>query len=83
MHTVTLYCAYIQYVYTRITAGTSHFYSVPLQLLRFKEDNAGQLGSATTSLEQALERTIANMNWVDMNKEQVLQWFTNENEASS
>ncbi|XP_026233377.1 aminopeptidase Ey-like [Anabas testudineus] len=53
------------------------------ELLRFKEDNAGQLGSATTSLEQALERTIANMNWVDMNKEQVLQWFTNENEASS
>ncbi|XP_071345766.1 aminopeptidase Ey-like [Trachinotus anak] len=48
------------------------------QLLQFKEDNAGQFGSATTSLEQALERTKANMNWVDMNKKQVLDWFTSE-----
>ncbi|KAM6950436.1 aminopeptidase Ey-like [Lycodopsis pacificus] len=48
------------------------------QLLQFKEDNAGQLGSATTSLEQALESTKANMNWVAMNKEQVLDWFTSE-----
>ena len=50
----------------------------PFQLLQFKEDNAGQLGSATTSLEQALERTKANMNWVAMNKEPVFDWFTNE-----
>ncbi|XP_018553001.1 aminopeptidase Ey [Lates calcarifer] len=48
------------------------------QLLQFKEDNAGQLGSATTALEQALERTKANMNWVAMNKKQVLEWFTSE-----
>ncbi|XP_068586417.1 aminopeptidase Ey-like [Cebidichthys violaceus] len=48
------------------------------QLLQFKEDNAGQLGSATTSLEQVLESTKANMNWVAMNKEQVLDWFTSE-----
>ncbi|XP_078103122.1 aminopeptidase Ey-like [Sander vitreus] len=51
------------------------------QLLQFKEDNAGQLGSAATSLEQALERTKANMNWVAMNKDQVLKWF--QSEASS
>ncbi|KAM8893465.1 aminopeptidase Ey-like [Spinachia spinachia] len=48
------------------------------QLLQFKKDNAGQLGSATTSLEQALERTMANMNWVAMNKKQVLEWFISE-----
>ncbi|KAK2853497.1 hypothetical protein Q5P01_006158 [Channa striata] len=48
------------------------------QLLQFKEDNAEQLGSAATSLEQALERTKANINWVALNKEQVFEWFNNE-----
>ncbi|XP_044046067.1 aminopeptidase Ey-like [Siniperca chuatsi] len=48
------------------------------QLLQFKEDNAGQFGSATSSLEQALETTKTNMNWVAMNKEQVHKWFTSE-----
>ncbi|XP_069029800.1 aminopeptidase Ey-like [Embiotoca jacksoni] len=48
------------------------------QLLQFKEDNAGQLGSATTSLEQALERTKANMNWVALNKKPVFEWFRSE-----
>ncbi|XP_041800155.1 aminopeptidase Ey-like [Chelmon rostratus] len=51
------------------------------QLLQFKEENAGQLGSTTTSLDQALERTRANMNWVDTNKRQVLEWFTTEARA--
>uniref|UniRef100_G3PPF5 Aminopeptidase n=1 Tax=Gasterosteus aculeatus aculeatus TaxID=481459 RepID=G3PPF5_GASAC len=48
------------------------------QLLQFKKDNAGQLGSATTALEQALESTKANMNWVTRNKKPVLDWFQNE-----
>uniref|UniRef100_A0A3Q3EQ01 Aminopeptidase n=1 Tax=Labrus bergylta TaxID=56723 RepID=A0A3Q3EQ01_9LABR len=48
------------------------------QLLQFKEDNAGHFGSASASLEQALERTKANINWVEMNKKQVLDWFTTE-----
>lgn len=48
------------------------------QLLRFKEDNAGQLDSASNSLQQALERTKGNMNWVALNKEQVLEWLKNE-----
>lgn len=49
-----------------------------LQLLGFQEDNAGQLDTASNSLQQALERTKANMNWVALNKEQVLEWFQNE-----
>ncbi|XP_070695568.1 aminopeptidase N-like [Pempheris klunzingeri] len=53
------------------------------QLLQFKEDNAGQLGSATSSLEQALERTKANIKWVTMNKKQVLDWFTSETNSAS
>ncbi|XP_036952022.1 aminopeptidase Ey-like [Acanthopagrus latus] len=48
------------------------------QLLQFKEDNAGSLGTSSAALEQSLERTKANMNWVAMNKDQVLEWFTSE-----
>ena len=33
-------------------------------------------GSATRSLEQAREKTKANINWVKENKEVVLNWFT-------
>uniref|UniRef100_UPI0037E80433 aminopeptidase Ey-like n=1 Tax=Semicossyphus pulcher TaxID=241346 RepID=UPI0037E80433 len=53
------------------------------QLLQFKEDNAGQFGSGTASLEQALERTKANINWVAMNKKQVLEWFNSEASSST
>lgn len=48
------------------------------QLMQFKKDNEGQFGSAAASLEQALERTQANMKWVAMNKKEVLAWFTSE-----
>ena len=51
---------------------------LPLQLLQFKEDNAGHLGSAAGSLEQALETTKSNINWVDLNKKQVFDWFISE-----
>ncbi|XP_035484995.2 aminopeptidase Ey isoform X1 [Scophthalmus maximus] len=48
------------------------------QLLRFKEDHPGQFGSSTMALEQALEKTKANMDWVTNNKDLVLEWFTSE-----
>ncbi|KAM9817545.1 aminopeptidase Ey-like [Neosynchiropus ocellatus] len=48
------------------------------QLQQFKKDQAGQLGSATAAVEQALERTKANINWVNQNKKEVLDWFTAE-----
>ncbi|XP_068175722.1 aminopeptidase Ey-like isoform X1 [Antennarius striatus] len=53
------------------------------QLLQFKEDHAGHLGSAAVALEQALERTKANMNWVAINKEMVLEWFTSESSITA
>ncbi|XP_005381598.1 PREDICTED: aminopeptidase N [Chinchilla lanigera] len=46
------------------------------QLEQFKEDNSDiGFGSGTRALEQALEKTRANINWVNENKEAVLQWF--------
>uniref|UniRef100_U3FZS8 Aminopeptidase n=4 Tax=Micrurus TaxID=8634 RepID=U3FZS8_MICFL len=46
------------------------------QLEQFKADNADVgFGSATRALEQALERTKANIKWVAENKPLVLRWF--------
>ncbi|XP_062274018.1 aminopeptidase Ey-like [Scomber scombrus] len=70
----------------RLISGVTKRFSTEYeynQLLQFKEDHGGQFGSATTALEQSLERTKANMNWVDMNKKKVLDWFNNEASSSS
>ncbi|XP_057579852.1 aminopeptidase N [Hippopotamus amphibius kiboko] len=47
------------------------------QLEQFKEDNMDVgFGSGTRALEQALEKTKANIKWVKENKDVVLNWFT-------
>ncbi|XP_058150673.1 aminopeptidase N [Dasypus novemcinctus] len=47
------------------------------QLEQFKKDNADVgFGSGTRALEQALEKTRANIKWVAKNKAEVLRWFT-------
>ncbi|NXL66150.1 AMPN Aminopeptidase, partial [Chordeiles acutipennis] len=53
--------------------------SSPRQLEQFKADNQDiGFGSGTRALEQALERTRANINWVKENQETVLAWFQGE-----
>lgn len=50
-----------------------------LQLKRFKEENLSVgFGSATMALEQAIEKTTANMKWVTENKAEVQRWFAQE-----
>ncbi|XP_074956970.1 LOW QUALITY PROTEIN: aminopeptidase N [Phalacrocorax aristotelis] len=49
------------------------------QLEQFKADNQDiGFGSGTRALEQALERTKANIEWVKENKQAVLDWFQRE-----
>lgn len=46
------------------------------QLEQFKAENQDiGFGSGTRALEQALERTRANINWVKENRATVLAWF--------
>uniref|UniRef100_A0A8C5P9I1 Aminopeptidase n=1 Tax=Leptobrachium leishanense TaxID=445787 RepID=A0A8C5P9I1_9ANUR len=46
------------------------------QLLQFEIDNADVgFGTGTRALQQAKEKTIANMKWVNDNKGSVLKWF--------
>ncbi|NXA58586.1 AMPN Aminopeptidase, partial [Mohoua ochrocephala] len=49
------------------------------QLEQFKEDNQDiGFGSGTRALEQALEQTRTNINWVKENQATVLTWFERE-----
>ncbi|XP_029353448.1 aminopeptidase N-like [Echeneis naucrates] len=49
------------------------------ELKKFKEDNLQVgFGSATLALEQAIEKTTANIKWVTENKADVLRWLTEE-----
>ncbi|KAF6722116.1 Aminopeptidase N [Oryzias melastigma] len=46
------------------------------QLRQFKEDNAAVgFGSGTLAVDQAIEKTQANIKWVGENKNNVLNWF--------
>ncbi|KAM9532604.1 aminopeptidase N isoform 2-T2 [Guaruba guarouba] len=54
------------------------------QLEQFKADNQDiGFGSGTRALEQALERTRTNINWVNENQQKVLAWFQGETGSSS
>ncbi|KPP64677.1 hypothetical protein Z043_116954 [Scleropages formosus] len=49
------------------------------QLRQFQKDHGeGSFGSATRALQQAMERTEANIKWVQENKQTVLEWFRRE-----
>lgn len=49
------------------------------ELKKFKEDNLHiGFGSATMALEQAIEKTTANIKWLTENKAEVLKWCTEE-----
>lgn len=55
----------------------------PRQLEQFKADNQDTgFGSGTRALEQALERTRTNINWVNENQQKVLAWFQGETGSS-
>ncbi|KAK2841766.1 hypothetical protein Q5P01_011966 [Channa striata] len=46
------------------------------QLKQFKKDNADVgFGSGTMAVDQSIERTIANIKWVEENQQNVLKWF--------
>ncbi|TRY87998.1 hypothetical protein DNTS_007025 [Danionella cerebrum] len=48
------------------------------QLMQFRDDFAHiGFGSGTLAIQQSIERTQANINWVDQNKEQIAEWFKN------
>ncbi|XP_075998651.1 aminopeptidase N-like [Genypterus blacodes] len=47
-----------------------------------KEHGATGFGSAEMAVEQAVERTKANVKWLQLNQQQILDWFTSQTEHS-
>uniref|UniRef100_A0A8C5D220 Aminopeptidase n=1 Tax=Gadus morhua TaxID=8049 RepID=A0A8C5D220_GADMO len=80
------------YIYTQYGVGSFNFAALISgvttrfstaeelqQLVEFKQKHSATgFGSAELALNQALERTQANILWLQQNKQDVLQWFTNQ-----
>ncbi|XP_054588556.2 aminopeptidase Ey [Nothobranchius furzeri] len=68
--------------FTNLISGITMRFSTEFELQelkRFKEDNLHVgFGSATLALEQAIEKTTANIKWVNENKAEVFKWFIKE-----
>ncbi|XP_047482312.1 aminopeptidase N-like isoform X2 [Penaeus chinensis] len=52
------------------------------ELELFKEDHAGQLGTATRAVDQAIERTENNIKWMDDNYEVIMKWLADNGYSS-
>lgn len=52
------------------------------ELELFKEEHAGQLGTATRAVDQAIERTENNIKWMDNNYEVIMQWLADNGYSS-
>ncbi|KAK9517298.1 hypothetical protein VZT92_025181 [Zoarces viviparus] len=68
--------------FASLISGVTARFSTPAelqQLVEFEEKHrAAGFGSATLAVEQALERTRANINWVQQNKREILDWFRSQ-----
>uniref|UniRef100_A0A3Q3BS59 Aminopeptidase n=1 Tax=Kryptolebias marmoratus TaxID=37003 RepID=A0A3Q3BS59_KRYMA len=68
--------------FASLISGVTARFSTPAelqQLLDFVEEHeATGFGSATLAVDQALERTEANIKWVQQNKLEVLDWFSSQ-----
>ncbi|XP_014827880.1 PREDICTED: aminopeptidase N-like [Poecilia mexicana] len=68
--------------FASLISGVTARFSTPeelQQLLDFEEEHkdAG-FGSAALAVDQAVERTEANIKWVQRNKQEILQWFSSQ-----
>ncbi|KAL6480698.1 hypothetical protein MHYP_G00117310 [Metynnis hypsauchen] len=68
--------------FAKLISGVTQTFSTQYQLdqlLQFKEQNADVgFGSASSALDQAIEKTRANMKWVSENQREIRDWFRAE-----
>ncbi|XP_041693355.1 aminopeptidase N [Coregonus clupeaformis] len=71
----------------RLIEGVTQRFSTDFELQELKQFQSDydetELGSASRALEQAIERTQANIKWVKENQQTVLEWFRRESSESS
>uniref|UniRef100_A0A3B5MB80 Aminopeptidase n=1 Tax=Xiphophorus couchianus TaxID=32473 RepID=A0A3B5MB80_9TELE len=63
--------------FASLISGVTARFSTPQELQQEEHKDAG-FGSAALAVDQALERTQANIKWVQRNKQDVLQWFRSQ-----
>ncbi|KAM7413855.1 hypothetical protein PAMA_018920 [Pampus argenteus] len=68
--------------FASMISGVSARFSTPAELQQLEEfveeHSAAGFGPATLAVEQALERTRANINWLQQNKHELLDWFISQ-----
>ncbi|XP_067090600.1 alanyl (membrane) aminopeptidase-like b [Osmerus mordax] len=68
--------------FSSLIDGVTQRFSTDFELQQLKQFQSAHgeqgLGSASRALEQAIERTQANIQWVKKNKKTVLEWFKGE-----
>ncbi|XP_016375175.1 aminopeptidase N-like [Sinocyclocheilus rhinocerous] len=69
------------YLFPNLISGVTNRFSTPFeleQLIQFRDDYAHiGFGSGTLAIQQSIERTKANIKWVEKNQQAVLEWFIN------
>ncbi|KAM3609680.1 uncharacterized protein V6R79_018407 [Siganus canaliculatus] len=69
--------------FASIITGVTTRFSTPdelRQLEQFVENHKDRgFGSATLAVEQALEKTRANIKWLQLNKQEIFNWFSSQN----
>ncbi|KAG8012294.1 Aminopeptidase N [Nibea albiflora] len=68
--------------FASLISGVTQRFSTPAeleQLERFVDEHkTAGFGTATLAVEQALEKTKANINWLQENKQEILDWFNSQ-----
>ncbi|RVE72148.1 hypothetical protein OJAV_G00059050 [Oryzias javanicus] len=68
--------------FASIISGVTARFSTPAELQQLEdfvaEHEAAGFGSASLAVDQALEKTKANIKWVQQNKQEILDWFTSQ-----
>ncbi|KAL6107369.1 uncharacterized protein ACO6RY_11025 [Pungitius sinensis] len=70
--------AYVQWDSIMLVKAVTRRFSTPFELAELERFGAEYpLGSATMAVQQAIEQTQVNIQWVSENKDSVLEWFEN------
>nr|XP_046250906.1 aminopeptidase Ey-like [Scatophagus argus] len=68
--------------FASMISGVTARFSTPAELQELQEfmeeHSAAGFGSATLAVEQALERTRANIKWLQQNKQEIFDWFSSQ-----
>ncbi|XP_041794551.1 aminopeptidase Ey [Chelmon rostratus] len=68
--------------FASLISGVTARFSTPAELQQLEQfveqHSAAGFGTATLAVEQALERTRANINWLQQNKQEILDWFNSQ-----